>query len=60
MGNDIARQFAHLPEGEAVERVAAHVRSFWTPQMRANLRVAGGRRDQPTSTPCSSGPPDSV
>ncbi len=47
MGNDIARQFAHLPEAEAVERLATHVRSFWTPQMRANLRslAAAGSAD---------------
>jgi formate dehydrogenase subunit delta len=47
LGNDIARQFAHLPEAEAVERLAAHMRSFWTPQMRATLRalVASGSAD---------------
>lgn len=39
LGNDIARQFAHLPETEAVERIAAHLRTFWTPPMRTALRT---------------------
>lgn len=37
MSNDIARQLAHLPEAEAVERLVTHLRSFWTPAMRAGL-----------------------
>lgn len=47
MGNDIARQFGHLPEDQAVERIATHVRTFWTPSMRARLGalVAEGSSD---------------
>ena len=37
MGNDIARQFAHLPPDRAVEAVASHLRAFWDPRMRARL-----------------------
>jgi formate dehydrogenase subunit delta len=37
MGNQIARQFAHLSEDEAVTAVANHLRNFWAPQMRAGL-----------------------
>lgn len=47
LGNDIARQFAHLPQGEAVERIAAHLARFWEPRMQARLRelVAAGDPD---------------
>ena len=38
LGNDIARQFAHLPEGDAVARIAAHLERFWDPRMRRRLR----------------------
>ena len=38
MGNDIARQFAHLPADDAVSRIADHVGRFWEPRMRANLK----------------------
>jgi formate dehydrogenase subunit delta len=37
LGNDIARQFAHLPEDEAVERIAFHIDRFWDPRMRRRL-----------------------
>lgn len=37
MGNQIARQFRHLPEDEAVTAVANHLRNFWAPQMRSGL-----------------------
>ena len=37
MINDIARQFRHRPDGEAAEAIAAHVRKFWDPRMRARL-----------------------
>jgi formate dehydrogenase subunit delta len=37
MGNDIARQFAHLPTDEAVSTISAHIVRFWTPSMRARL-----------------------
>jgi formate dehydrogenase subunit delta len=39
MGNDIARQFTHLPAAEAAEVVAAHIERFWDPRMRRNLEA---------------------
>jgi formate dehydrogenase subunit delta len=47
MGNDIARQFAHLPGDKAVAAIAGHLRTFWDPRMRAALRsaVAAGDDD---------------
>ncbi|MEI2809982.1 MAG: formate dehydrogenase subunit delta [Nocardioides sp.] len=39
MGNDIARQFAHLPQDQAISRIADHIGRFWEPRMRANLKV---------------------
>lgn len=44
LGNDIARQFAHLTEEKAVEGVVRHLETFWDPRMRRNLRaqVAAG------------------
>lgn len=44
MGHDIARQFAHLPEQEAAERIATHLDKFWSPAMRRRLaRLAADR-----------------
>jgi formate dehydrogenase major subunit len=40
MANQIARQFAHAPEEEAVAVVASHLASFWEPDMRADLARA--------------------
>jgi len=40
MGNDIARQFAHLPPADAAEAIAAHIESFWDPRMRRTLGLA--------------------
>jgi formate dehydrogenase subunit delta len=37
MGNDIARQFAYLSEGEAAKAVGNHIAMFWDPRMRADL-----------------------
>jgi formate dehydrogenase subunit delta len=37
MGNDIARQFAHLPYEEAVDTIATHIARFWGPRMRQTL-----------------------
>ena len=37
MGNDIARQFAHLPQAEAAAAIARHIENFWTPAMRTRL-----------------------
>ena len=46
MANDIARQFSYLSRDEAVAGIATHLRSFWDPRMRAQLRqvvAAGGQ-----------------
>jgi formate dehydrogenase subunit delta len=40
MGNDIARQFAHLPQEKATTAIAGHLRTFWDPRMREALRSA--------------------
>jgi formate dehydrogenase subunit delta len=47
MGNDIARQFAHLPRAEAASAIARHIENFWTPAMRTTLEslVAEGDDD---------------
>lgn len=45
MGNDIARQFAHLAPTEAAERIAAHIERFWTPAMRQSLESLAAVRD---------------
>jgi formate dehydrogenase subunit delta len=47
MGNDIARQFAHLPLAEATAAIARHLQTFWDPRMRDALRgaVAAGDDD---------------
>jgi formate dehydrogenase subunit delta len=47
MGNDIARQFAHLPHDKATAAIATHLRMFWDPRMRDALRsaVAAGGDD---------------
>ena len=44
MGNDIARQFAHLPAPKAAEAIARHIETFWDPRMRRDLEalVASG------------------
>ena len=44
MGNDIARQFAHLPAAKAAESIARHIETFWDPRMRRDLEalVAAG------------------
>jgi len=35
--DDIARQFGYLPDDEAADAVANHVRQFWDPRMRQQL-----------------------
>jgi formate dehydrogenase subunit delta len=45
MGNDIARQFGHLPTGEAAEAVARHIETFWDPRMRRNLEALAAAHD---------------
>jgi formate dehydrogenase subunit delta len=37
MANQIATFFASQPEAERVDGVAAHLKDFWTPDMRARL-----------------------
>jgi formate dehydrogenase subunit delta len=39
MGNDIARQFAHLPAPQAAEAIARHIETFWDPRMRQGLEA---------------------
>jgi formate dehydrogenase subunit delta len=45
LGNDIARQFAHLPEQQAVEAVVRHIETFWDPRVRQNLRALAAAGD---------------
>ncbi len=45
LGNDIARQFAHLPEQQAVEAVVRHIETFWDPRMRHDLRALAAAGD---------------
>jgi formate dehydrogenase subunit delta len=47
LGNDIARQFAHLPHDQATAAIATHLRTFWDPRMRRALcgAVAAGDVD---------------
>lgn len=37
LGQDIARGLAHLPEHDAAEQIATHLRKFWEPRMRRAL-----------------------
>ena len=46
MGNDIARQFAHLPPSEAAEAVARHIETFWDPRMRRALEALAAAHDE--------------
>ncbi|HRD62669.1 MAG TPA: formate dehydrogenase subunit delta [Nocardioides sp.] len=45
MGNDIARQFAHLPTPEAAEGIARHIETFWPPSMRRSLEALVAEQD---------------
>jgi formate dehydrogenase subunit delta len=45
MGNDIARQLAHLPPAQAAEAIAAHIERFWEPRMRRNLEALVAAQD---------------
>jgi formate dehydrogenase subunit delta len=45
LGNDIARQFAHLPAPEAAEAIAGHIASFWDPRMRRALEALAAEHD---------------
>ncbi|MCC7427807.1 MAG: formate dehydrogenase subunit delta [Alphaproteobacteria bacterium] len=44
MANQIAAFFRAYPEAEAVAGIAAHLRQFWEPRLRAELarHIAGG------------------
>lgn len=46
MGNDIARQFAHLPPAEAAAAIAKHIESYWTPGMRRTLEALVAEGDE--------------
>ena len=37
MANQIGRFFAHQPHDKAVAEIAAHLRRFWDPRMRAGI-----------------------
>ncbi len=37
MGNDIARQLAHLDPEQAAVQVGTHLEKFWEPRMRRRL-----------------------
>jgi formate dehydrogenase subunit delta len=43
--NDIAVQFPHLADAEAVPAIAAHIKRFWEPRMLAELAALSGRPD---------------
>jgi formate dehydrogenase subunit delta len=47
LATEIAAQFGHLPPGETAEAIAAHIRRFWEPRMRARLinQVTQARED---------------
>jgi formate dehydrogenase subunit delta len=46
MGNDIARQFTHLPRAEAAEAIARHIDTFWDPRMRRALEALVAAHDE--------------
>ncbi|MFF3244528.1 formate dehydrogenase subunit delta [Streptomyces sp. NPDC002870] len=37
LANEIAAQFRHRDPATAAEEIAAHIRTFWDPRMRAGL-----------------------
>jgi formate dehydrogenase subunit delta len=43
--NDIAVQFPHLTDPEAVAAIAAHVQRFWEPRMLTELSALAGQPD---------------
>ncbi|MFW5641431.1 MAG: formate dehydrogenase subunit delta [Roseicyclus sp.] len=47
MANQIAAFFASQPGQDQAERVAAHLRDYWGPEMREDLKaeVAAGRAE---------------
>ena len=45
MGNDIARQFAHVSPEVAAQAVARHIETFWDPRMRRALEALVAAHD---------------
>ncbi|MFG2075255.1 formate dehydrogenase subunit delta [Nonomuraea maritima] len=45
MSNEIAVQFRHRDPAWAAEQIAAHIRAFWDPRMRARLLADAGAGD---------------
>lgn len=39
LAHDIARNLVNLPERERAEAIANHLRSFWDPRMRSQLKL---------------------
>jgi len=39
LANDIAAQYHYMPVDQAAAAVATHMRNFWDPRMRAQLRA---------------------
>jgi formate dehydrogenase subunit delta len=37
LGNDLVRQFRHLPREHAAEQIGTHILKFWEPRMRHEL-----------------------
>lgn len=50
LANDIAAQFRHRNPATAAEEIAAHIRAFWDPRMRA-LLVADAEAGHPCLDP---------
>ncbi len=46
LGNDIVRQFVHLPREVAIAKVADHIRRFWDPRMRRHLKELATIEDE--------------
>jgi formate dehydrogenase subunit delta len=45
LSNEIAAQFQDRDPAWAAEQIAAHIRSFWDPRMRASLLADAGATD---------------
>jgi formate dehydrogenase subunit delta len=45
MGNDIARQFTHLPPPRAAEAIARHIERYWDPRMKRALEALVAAQD---------------
>lgn len=49
MANQIASFFATQPGTDQAERVAGHLKDFWGPEMRAELKAQAGEDDSALS-----------